>query len=184
MVVPGAEALRTWIVAIPGSADSLWWIQAVMRGPDLSALKAEVDAVARSLTFNEAPSPLDAADQRSAIAAAIDSVDRSMRAYPGRRFLACMPRAEGWVTTTIQDGPRGGSAARGDVYHAQFRPTTCGYGRPRWRSSGRRPPTKTPGSWARQVLFDGGGVVQETGSVAWDGRGHVVSWGRSQQGCA
>ena len=134
-----------------------------MRGPDLSALQAEVDAVARSLTFNEAPSPLDAADQRSAIAAAIDSVDRSMRAYPGRRFLACMPRAEGSVTTTIQDGPRGRLLRPLEVTCT----TTVQANDLRvWEATleveWAATADQDAGRWARQVLFDGGGVVQET----------------------
>jgi hypothetical protein len=162
--VPGAEQLRTWLVAIPDSAESLWWVQAVLRGPDLAALEAEVDAVARSLTFDDEPVPLDAADRDGALVAAIDEVDRQMRAYPGRRFLTCLPRTPGSVETTIDDGPRGRLATplavtcstTVDDLDLRVWSATIEVA---WAATGDHP----AGRWAREILFDGSGnMLQET----------------------
>ncbi len=60
-----------------------------------------------SLPFDDLPPPLDEADRDVALGTAIDSVDRAMRQYPGRRFLDCIPRMPGTVEATIDDGPRG-----------------------------------------------------------------------------
>ena len=76
-------------------------------GPTSRASRREVDALARSLTFDDLPAPLDEADRDVALGTAIDSVDRAMRQYPGRRFLDCIPRVPGTVEATIDDGPRG-----------------------------------------------------------------------------
>jgi hypothetical protein len=160
-VVPGAEELRTWFVAIPRSADALWWVQAVMRGPDLAALEAEVDAIARSLAFDEAPMPLAEAERDAAVAAAIDSVDRAMRQYPGRRFLGCMPRTPGSATATISDGPRGRLArplrvtCTTTVDSNDLRLWTATL-EVAWDASGG----VAAGRWARQLLLDGEGNVQ------------------------
>ena len=160
-VVAGAEELLTWVVAIPRSAESLWWVQAVMRGPDLTALEAEVDAVARSLTFDDIPAPLDEAQRDVALGMAVDSVDRAMRQYPGRRFLECIPRVPGAVEATVDDGPRGrlteplavtctttasGSDLR--VWQADIEVA--------WAASDDHP----AGRWARRILFDADGSVQ------------------------
>lgn len=160
-VMPGAEQLRTWFVAVPENASSLWWIQAVMRGPDLPALEAEVDAIARTLTFDSVPVPLAETDRDAALATAIDSVDRSMREYPGRRFLACVPRAPGSVTTTINDGLRGPLMAPLEVTCT----TTVEANDLRvWEALIEVEWTATDahdaGRWARQILFDGTGTVQ------------------------
>jgi hypothetical protein len=162
-VVPAAEQLRTWFVAVPESAESLWWIQAVMRGPDLATLEAQVDAVARSLTYDEVPVRLDAADRDGALALAIDEVDRQMRAYPGRRFLACVPRTAGSVSTTIVDGPRGRLATPLDVTctttveEVDLRVWSATI-EVAWEATGDH----AAGRWAREILFDAGGqMVQE-----------------------
>jgi hypothetical protein len=163
-VVPEAEQLRTWFVAIPESADALWWIQAVMRGPDLPTLEAQVDTLARSLTFDEAPLPLDEADIDTALAAAVDSVDRSMRQYPGRRFLACMPRTADSVTTTITDGPQGRLVEPLEVtctttVEANDLRVWEGVIEVTWEARDGH----DAGRWARQLLFDATGqVVMET----------------------
>jgi hypothetical protein len=166
-VVPGAEQLRTWLVAIPDSAESLWWIQAVLRGPDLATLEAEVDAVARSLTFDEEPVPLDAADRDGALAAAVDEVDRQMRAYPGRRFLECLPRTPGSVETTIDDGPRGRlstplavtcSTTVEDVDLRVWSATI----EVAWAATGDAP----AGRWAQEILFDGSGAMLQQTDLA------------------
>ncbi len=163
-VVPGAEQLRTWLVAVPDSAESLWWVQAVLRGPDLPALEAQVDAVARSLTFDEVPVRLAAADRDVALAAAIDEVDRQMRAYPGRRVLDCLPRTADSLIATIVDGPRGRLSAPLEVTcttsvdEVDLRAWSATI-EVAWAATGDAP----AGRWARQILFDAGGrMLQET----------------------
>jgi len=170
-VVIGAEQLRTWLVAIPDSAESLWWVQAVLRGPDLPTLEAQVDAVARSLTFDEVPVPLAAADRGAALAMAIDEVDRQMRAYPRARFLACMPRTAGSVEATIEDGPRGRLDAPLDVTctttveDVDLRVWSATI-EVAWDAIGDAP----AGRWARQVLFGvGGQMLHETDLVPGTG---------------
>ena len=166
-LVPGADQLRTWIVAMPQSADMLWWIQAVMRGPDLPALEAEVDGIVRSLRFDELPAPLDEAGRDAAVAIAIDSVDKEMRQYPGRRFLSCIPRKPGSVAATIEDGPRGLLIAPLDVTCT----TTVTTNDLRvwqadievaWPATGGH----EAGRWARQLLFDATGAIQGWTDVA------------------
>ena len=159
-VVPDAEQLRTWLVAKPRSADTLWWIQAVLRGPDLPQLEAQVDEIVRSLRFDDLPAPLDVAERDVALAAAVDSIDRQMRAWPGRRFLACLPRAAGSRTTTIDDGPRGRLAAPLDVTCT----TTVSAPDLRvWQAdlevAWAATEDHAAGRWARQILFDAEGTV-------------------------
>lgn len=166
-VVPGAEQLRTWLVAIPDSAESIWWVQAVLRGPDLPALEAEVDTVARSLTFDEVPVPLADADRGTALAAAIDEVDRQMRAHPGRRFLDCLPRSAGSVTATIVDGPRGRLSAPLEV---TCRTTVEDVDLRVWSAivevAWDETDDHTAGRWARQILFGAGGNMLQEGDLS------------------
>ncbi len=166
-LVPGAEQLRTWVVAIPRSADALWWIQAVMRGPDLPTLEAEIDGIVRSLRFDELPPPLDASRRDAAVAIAIDSIDRSMRQFPGRRFLSCLPRKHGSVAATIDDGPRGRLTEPLDVTCT----TTVTANDLRmwqadievaWPATGGH----DAGRWARQIMFDAYGAVHMETDVA------------------
>jgi hypothetical protein len=166
-LVPGADQLRTWVVATPRSADVLWWIQAVIRGPDVPALEADVDAVVRTLRFDDVPAPLDAADRDAALATAIDFVDRSMRQYPGRRFLGCLPRTPGTAAATIVDGPRGRLDAPLDVTCT----TTVKANDLRvwqadvevaWPATGGH----EAGRWAHQILFDSDGTVQMETDIA------------------
>jgi hypothetical protein len=166
-LVPGADQLRTWVVAMPRSPDMLWWIQAVIRGPDVPALEAEVDGIVRSLRFDELPPPLDPAGRDAAAAIAIDSVDRSMRQFPGRRFLSCLPRTPGSIAATIEDGPRGRLIEPLDVTCT----TTVTANDLRvwqadieveWPATGGH----EAGRWARQILFDADGAIQMETDVA------------------
>jgi hypothetical protein len=160
-VVPQAEQLRTWFVAVPKSADSLWWIQAVMRGPDLPALESQVDDVVRSLTFDDLPAPLDEADREVALERAVDAIDRSMREYPGRRFLGCLPRTADSVRTTILDGPRGRLR---EPLEVTCTTTVLDSDLRVWEATlvveWAGGPNQEAGRWARQILFDVDGTVQ------------------------
>ena len=94
---PAPSELRTWVVAIPRSADLLWWVQAVMRGPDLPSLERPRSMRSFGRCASTTSRPRLTRRSRRRVGTAIDSVDRSMRQYPGRRFLDCMPRTPGTV---------------------------------------------------------------------------------------
>jgi hypothetical protein len=174
-VVPDADQLRTWIVAIPRSAAELWWLQAVIHGPDLPALEAEVDAVVRSLRFDDLPAPLDVAGLDVALATAIDFVDGSMRQYPGRRFLSCLPRDPDTVATTIDDAPRGRLA---EPLEVTCTTTVVASDLRVWQAdleiAWAAGDDHDAGRWALQILFDSEGAVHSEIEVAPSGGDSVV----------
>ena len=107
---------------------------------------------------------------------AIDHTDRSMRQYPGRQFLACLPRTPGSVTATIEDGPRGRlteplevtcttTVTESDlrVWQADLEIA--------WPATDDHP----AGRWARQLLFDGEGTVQTETDIA-PGTGEALAF--------
>lgn len=161
-VVPGADEVRTWVVASP--AQGPWpivYVQAVIRGPDLEALREQADAIARSLRFDD-PRPLLADEGRdAALARAIDDIDRGERQWQrGGRHLGCLPRTPGTRDATITSGPGGRLAEPLAV--------TCTTAVERtdlrlWRAtltiSWTAQHGAPAGRWSASALFDGDGTL-------------------------
>lgn len=101
-VTPEAEEVRTWQVQSPDMG-LIWFVQSVIRGPDLDELRAQADAVARSLRFNHHPLPLDEATRDAGLARAIDAIDRETRLWRGSALFGCFPRTPGAAEATIDD---------------------------------------------------------------------------------
>lgn len=101
-VTPGAEEVRTWQVQSP-DIGLVWFVQSVMRGPDLDGLRAQTDAVARSLRFDHHLPPLDESTRDVALARAIDDHDRETRRWNGSDLYGCFPRTPGAAEATIDD---------------------------------------------------------------------------------
>jgi hypothetical protein len=170
-VVPGADEVRTWLVATPGAPSMLWFIQAVIRGPDLETLRKDADDVARSVRFDVKPTPLDADGPGDALGRAIDRMDREWRRHPGTRFLGCLPRVEGSRSATIVDGPAGRLRAPLEVDCATAVEATQVHV---WRATVEVTwPARDgveSGRWAREILFDANGEsVGETDLVPGTG---------------
>ncbi len=106
-IVPGAEETVTWAVYTPERLDAHWFVRATLRGPGLDELRAEVDAIARSLRFDTRPVALTDDESTVALAAGIDSVDREARRWPGTDFFGCFPREAGERTVQLEHGPSG-----------------------------------------------------------------------------
>jgi hypothetical protein len=103
----GADETRTWAVAQPAGLNAPWFIRAMLRGPDIDALRLQADTVAQSLRFDEIPPALDEARRDAALARAIDDVDRRYRQSFGSRLLGCFPRTAGEREVELEDGPEG-----------------------------------------------------------------------------
>lgn len=101
-IVPGAEEVRTWGIAIPNGFD-VWYVRATLRGPDLEALRAAADLIAASLRFDSHPPGLDEATRDGALARAIDDLDRETRSSRGSDFYGCFPRSPGAQAALIDD---------------------------------------------------------------------------------
>ena len=56
--VPGVDRTVTWTIATPGFIDNDFTIYAQLRGPDLTRLQAQLDALIASLRYDPLPTPL------------------------------------------------------------------------------------------------------------------------------
>ncbi len=90
-----------------------------------------------------------------------------MRLYPGRRFLSCMPRTPGSVTTTIEDGPRGQLI---EPLEVTCTTTVTANDLRVWQAdlevAWLAGEGHAAGRWARQILFDSDGTVHMEADVA------------------
>jgi hypothetical protein len=105
-VTPGAEEVRTWMIQSPDFG-LVWFVQAVLRGPDLEALRAQADSIAESLKFDVHAPPLDVATVDVVVAKAVDAADRDWREVRGTDLLGCLPRSPGSREVTVAAGPHG-----------------------------------------------------------------------------
>ena len=101
-----ADEVRTWGIYDPQRFDSIWFIRTSLRGPDLDDLRAQADAIAKSLHFDARPPVLDASRRDEALAKAINRIDREQREQ-GSRMVGCFPRTPGEQTALIEEGPGG-----------------------------------------------------------------------------
>ena len=102
-----ADEVRTWGIYDPQRFDSIWFVRTSLRGPDLDKLRAQADAIAKSLHFDARPPVLDASKRDEAMATIIDKLDREQREFGSSRLMGCFPRTPGEQTVVIEDGPRG-----------------------------------------------------------------------------
>ncbi len=100
----GSDESRTWAVINPavGGGDP-WFISASLRGPDLEALRAQADDVARSFHFEVNLPTLDAALRDDAVGHAIDDTDRETRLWRGSDLFGCFPRKPGEQSALLND---------------------------------------------------------------------------------
>jgi hypothetical protein len=151
----GADEVRTWGVFAPTRTDDVWYVRASLRGPDLEVLRAEADAVARSLTFAQRPPPLDAARLDAALAREIDRLDRETRASENSRIFGCFPRTAGSQVVRLEEGPRGPLHEPVDVTCTTTVETTPLF---LWRAtlivSWPAAEGRSAGEWGWALLFD------------------------------
>jgi hypothetical protein len=101
---------RAWQIGMPGAIDNWYMVTGSYRGPKVDALRAQVDALVRSIRFDHpAPSlPTDAASIDALVATAVDALDRGARESYHSTYYACFPRHVGSSEpTVIEDGPGG-----------------------------------------------------------------------------
>jgi len=102
-----ADEARLWTVGQPGDFSRSWRIRATMRGPDLEALRTQVERIAQSLRFDHAPPPLDETRRDEALATVIDGIDREWREWRNSDMFGCLPRVPGAREATLTSGPDG-----------------------------------------------------------------------------
>lgn len=104
------EKGRSWQIGMPGAVDNWYTIDAAMRGPGLGELGAQVDALARSIRFDQHPPPLptDPAEVDAVVGRAVQALDRNARTNDRSQYYACFPRKVGESDpVVIEDGPGG-----------------------------------------------------------------------------
>lgn len=79
----GADESLSWTLARPTFVDNYFRIQALLRGPDLSVLTGQLDAMISSLRYDPpvVPLPTSPADRDAALARAIDALGVSSPAW-------------------------------------------------------------------------------------------------------
>jgi hypothetical protein len=112
-----ADEIRRWSVLQPGSIASVWVVEAALRGPDLTSLRAQADRIANTMTFDAPLVALDEGNKAALLRRAVDDVDREHRWAMFSRFYGCFPRTEGAQEATISEGP--------DTLLARPVPVTC-----------------------------------------------------------
>ena len=101
---------RKWRIGRPGVLGPWYSFTAALRGPGLVELRQQVDAVVRSLRFDEPIARLstDPATVAAVLRRGIDAVDRRARESSNSRMYACFPRTpDSSSRATIEDGPDG-----------------------------------------------------------------------------
>jgi len=101
---------RSWTIGMPLVEDNWFVVQGSYREPGGAAIQSQVDALAKSIRFDQ-PAPALPTDP-DAIAAllrrGIDAMDRNARESYHSAMYACFPRAVGTsAPTVITDGPGG-----------------------------------------------------------------------------
>jgi hypothetical protein len=144
----------------------IWFVQSVIRGPDLDVLRTQADTVAQSLRFDSHPAALDDATRDAALAKALDRSDREWREFRGSRLFGCFPRTPGERDVSLTDGP-GGLL----LEPAQVTCTTTIEQTPLslWRATavvtwgdGQGVPA---GSWGWELVFDANGEGSSSGEL-------------------
>jgi hypothetical protein len=159
----GPDEIRTWGIYDPKAFDFVWYVRAALRGPDLDALRAQADDIAKSLDFAQDAPALDTATRDDALADAIDGMDREERRAHDTTIFGCFPRAPGEQTVVLEDGPGGPLLEPVSVtcvttveetplrmWHAELRMT--------WQAGDGYP----AGAWGWELFFgaDGSGGAQ------------------------
>jgi hypothetical protein len=101
---------RAWQIGMPGVVDNWYVVTGSYRGPGVDALRDQVDALVRSIQFDNPapPLPTDAASIDKLVATAVDALDRDARESYHSTYYACFPRHVGSSEpTVIEDGPGG-----------------------------------------------------------------------------
>ena len=104
------EKGRSWQIGMPGVVDNWYTLDAAMRGPGLDDLRAQVDALARSIRFDQHPPPLptDPAEVDAVVGRAVQALDRNARTNDRSDYYGCFPRKVGESDPiVIEDGPGG-----------------------------------------------------------------------------
>ncbi len=175
-IIPKADEVRTLGVYPPGGGPDLWFVRATLRGPDLETLRTEVDAVARSLTFDQHLPPLDEARRDSVLARQIDNLDRETRRDRGSDLYGCFPRSPGARAATINDrlyeyGPDGPLVEPVPVTcTTTIEPTPLGLWHATLVISWDAGDGYAAGSWGWELHFDGDGSPANGGSGQLFGR--------------
>jgi len=164
-VTPGADEVRTWLVHSP-DVGLIWFVQSVLRGPDLDVLRTQADTVAQSLRFDSHPPALDVATRDAALAKALDRADREWREFRGSRFFGCFPRTPGEREVVLTEGPGGPLLVPARVTcTTKIAETPLSL----WRAvavvswvDGQGVPA---GSWGWELLFDANGKGSASGDL-------------------
>lgn len=106
-----SDLALSWTVAMPGSIDNVYTLNASLRGPGIEEIRAQLDALVASIRYDEPPSPLPTGAAGAAAAAqvagqALDTLDRSSREY-GSDWYGCFPREPGVSRPGIVTGGPG-----------------------------------------------------------------------------
>ena len=106
----GQDVGRSWQIGMPGVVDNWYTIDAAIRGPGVDDLRAQVDALARSIRFDQHPPALpdDPNEIDAVVGRAVQALDRDARENYHSQYYACFPRRVGESTpVVITDGPGG-----------------------------------------------------------------------------
>ncbi len=86
---------------VPDAVQQLVGISAVVRAPGVSALDAQVDALARSIRFTSHAPPLVPAEAGKVLRTIVDYIDQDTQKSNQSTFYACFPRSPGERKVTI-----------------------------------------------------------------------------------
>lgn len=101
---------RSWTIGMPLIEDNWFIVQGAYREPGGAVAEVQIDALARSIRFDQpAPSlPTDQAAIAAILRHGIDAMDRNARESYHSAMYGCFPRAVGTsAPTVIEDGPGG-----------------------------------------------------------------------------
>ena len=100
----GSDISPRWTIAVPGSVDNYYSIQAEIRGPNLVALQNQATALIDSIRYDPAvvPLPTDAAAGEAAAAKALASLASSS---PTWRCFPPKPGSGQMLVTSLTSGP-------------------------------------------------------------------------------
>ncbi|MFI5262613.1 MAG: hypothetical protein ACHQZR_08680 [Candidatus Limnocylindrales bacterium] len=101
--VPGVDRTVTWSIAMPGSIDNYYAIEAQMRGPDLGALQAQMASVIASVRYDPPVTPLPTGPGAASTAAlrALATITRDDASW------SCFPTSGSRqvLVTSLPNGP-------------------------------------------------------------------------------
>jgi len=110
-VPAGGVELRSWQIAMPGSENNRFVIDAYLGGPEPAPLRGTVDSIVKALALTPPVTPLPTGSARDVAAraatkAALADLDSSARDNSGSTFYSCFPAQPGTSNrATILDGP-------------------------------------------------------------------------------